>query len=199
MKKSDTISDATLYAIAKGDQKAFRRFYDQYYPTIYRFARYFLHSGTDCNEVVSEVFSLFWENRLMICNIKNVEAYLYIVCRNESWHILKQKDKYQHISIDEMPVELSINSESVDSQLIEKEMFALYYRAINELPERCKLIFLMSREEKLNHKEIAHILNITEGTVEQQINIAIKKVLSIVRLHYPTLNRCYMLKLKKTL
>jgi len=86
-----------------------------------------------------------------------------------------------------MPVELSIQSATIEGEMIEQEMLDTYRKAVEELPERCKLIFLMVREEKLKHKEIAQILGITEGTIEQQMNIAIKKILAVVRKHYPSL------------
>lgn len=186
-----------LQAIANGNKKAFRYFYDHFYPVIYRFARYFLSYGADCDEVVSEVFCIVWYNRNSITNIKNIEAYLYTVCRNEAWRLLKHQEKYQNISIDEMPVELSIHTESIENKLQEEEMFELFRIAVNKLPARCKLIFLMSREERLKNKEIARILNITEGTVEQQINIAIKKIIEFVKKYDPVFNRKPVVKLRK--
>lgn len=186
-----------LQAIANGNKKAFRYFYDRFYPTIYRFTRYFLSCGADCDEVVSEVFCIVWYNRDSMTGIKNIEAYLYTVCRNEAWRLLKQQEKYQNISIDEMPVELSIHTESVENKLQEEEMFELFRVAVNKLPDRCKLIFLMSREEKLKNKEIARILNITEGTVEQQMNIAIKKIMGFVKMYDPVFNRKPVVRLRK--
>ncbi len=178
-----------LQELARGSEKSFRRLYDYYYPMIYRFTRYFVPAGSDCDEVVSEVFCLFWQNRQHICQARKVEAYLYIVCRNEAWRLLKQKDKYRNISIDDMPVELSLHSESIENNLIEKELFETYKKAVETLPERCKLIFLMVREEKLKYKEISGILGISEGTIEHQMNIAIKKIVEIVKTRYPSLNR----------
>lgn len=176
-----------LEAITSGNQRAFRDFYDLFYPAIYRFARYFLACGEDCDEVVSEVFCIVWQNRSTFREIRNVESYLYIVCRNEAFRFLRQKEKIKNIAIEDMPVELSIQQVSIEGKLIEEEMLAVYYRAVEELPERCKLIFLMVREEKMKYKEIAHVLSITEGTIEQQMNIAIKKVLATVRKYYPSL------------
>ena len=86
-----------------------------------------------------------------------------------------------------MPVGLSVDESAIENELITNEMISVYNKAINALPERCKLIFLMVREEKLRHKEIAQILSITEGTIEQQMNIAIKKIVAIVKAHYPSL------------
>lgn len=64
-------------------------------------------------------------------------------------------------------------------------MLDVFNKAVAELPERCKLIFLMVREQHLKYKEIAEILSISEGTIEKQMNIATRKILSIVRKYYP--------------
>lgn len=199
MELTDQLFEKNLRAIASGDQRAFRRFYDYFYPTLYRFARYFLPFGNDCDEVVSEVFCLLWQSRHHLVQIQNIESYLYIVCRNECWRCLKQKEKFRHItSIDDMPVALSIQAAYAEESLLEKEMFELYKKAVEQLPERCKLIFLMVREEHLKHKEIARILNITEGTIEQQMNIAIRKILAVVKQYDPSLDIRYGFKTKRS-
>ena len=93
-----------------------------------------------------------------------------------------------NISIDDMPVELLIEKNNIEGEMIEEEMLNVYNNAVSELPERCKLIFLMIREERLKHKEVAQILSIAEGTVEQQMNIAIRKIVETVRKYYPFLS-----------
>ena len=182
------ISDSTIEDIATGSRDAFRLFYDVTYPHIYRFIHYLLPNREDCEEVVSEVFYIVWKQRKNLSSINDLKSWLYIVSRNEAFHYLKQKEKYRNISIDDMPVELQIDPTMQENSLIELEMFEVYNKAIKTLPERCKLIFLMVREESMKHKEIAKVLSITEGTVEQQMNIAIRKIIDIVKEYYPYLN-----------
>ncbi len=178
-----------LRNIAAGSQKDFRRFFDMYYPMVFRFTHYFLPAREDCEEVVSEVFCTTWRYRKQLPEVRDIHSWLYIVSRNEAFHYLKQQEKQPGLSIDELPVELSIDASVVDRHLLEEEMWRIYNAAIAQLPERCKLIFLMVREERLKHKEIADILSISEGTVEQQMNIAIRKIISLVQEHYPRLKR----------
>lgn len=154
---------------------------------LYRFIHYFLPHREDCEEVVSDVFFIFWKERKTLLDIKDLKAWLYIVCRNESYHYLKQKEKNTNISIDDMPVELLIDRHNIEGDMIEEEMLDVYNQAISELPERCKLIFLMIREDRLRYKEVAQILSITEGTIEQQMNIAIRKIVVTVKKYYPFL------------
>lgn len=182
------ITDTLLRQIASDNNDAFRYFYDIAYPVIYKFVHYFLPGKNDCEEVVSEVFYIIWKERKSLQSIQELKAWMYIVSRNEAFHFIKQKEKYRNLSIDEIPIELVIDPTSIDGKVLEKEMIAIYDAAVKTLPERCKLIFLMVREDRLKYKEIARILSITEGTVEKQMNIAIRKIVTIVKKHYPTLN-----------
>ena len=183
------ISEITLKKISLGDHIAFREFYDMTYNTVYRFISYFLQNKEDCEETVSEVYYIIWKQREGLMEIVDFKSWLYVVCRNEAFHCVKQKNKYTNLLIDDIPIELFVDTTSVEGMMIEEEMLKIYDVAIAELPERCKLIFLMVREEGLRHKEIASILSITEGTIEQQMNIAIKKIVAVVRKYYPGIIR----------
>lgn len=170
-----------------GEHDAFRSFYDMTYPMVYRFIHYFLSNTADSKEVISEVFFIIWKERKTLMEIRDLKAWLYIIARNEAYRYLRQKEKNSNISIDDMSVELLIDRQNIEGEMIEEEMLEVYNNAVSELPERCKLIFLMIREEHLTHKEVARILSITEGTVEQQMNIAIRKIVTTVKKHYPFL------------
>lgn len=71
--------------------------------------------------------------------------------------------------------------------MTEHEMMQVYRFAVNKLPERCRNVFLMVREQKLSHKEVSEIMGITPGTIEVQMNIAIKKITTVVKAYYPKL------------
>ena len=103
--------------------------------------------------------------------------------------VLILKHQRQNISIDELPIDLYIDTNEVDSDLLDAEMTEVYNKALSELPERCKLIFLLAREERMKHKEIAQALSITEVTVEHQMNIAIRKMLDAVSRYYNVVKR----------
>jgi RNA polymerase sigma-70 factor, ECF subfamily len=64
--------------------------------------------------------------------------------------------------------------DSEDEALIRLHSLAL--DAIRELPERCRIIFNMSRETDLTNREIAEKLGLSEKTIENQITIALKKL-----------------------
>jgi RNA polymerase sigma-70 factor (ECF subfamily) len=49
-------------------------------------------------------------------------------------------------------------------------------KAIDELPERCRIVFTLSRFEELKYQEIADQLNISIKTVENQISKALRLI-----------------------
>lgn len=170
--------------VSEGNQRAFTELFNLYYANLYRFVRYFL-SETDAEDIVSEVFVSLWNNRKKLVLVNNFNSYIYAMARNEAYAYLRLQNKIQNVSLDDMPVSLSICEESAEGRIIEKEMIEVYNKAVAQLPERCKLIFLMVREEKLKYKEIADILQITTGTIEQQMNQAIKRISATIEQAYP--------------
>ena len=163
--KNEFILKTLLSRVAKGDYASFRELFDIQYATVNRFVGYFLPNKEDREEVVSEVFCILWKRREELIDIEDLNAWLFIISRNESFHYLKQKEhQRQNISIDELPIDLYIDTNEVDSDLLDAE-------------------------ERMKHKEIAQALSITEGTVEQQMNIAIRKMLDAVSRYYNVVKR----------
>lgn len=119
--------------------------------------------------------------------VSNIRSYLYTIARNECYDYLRLTKRVQNIPLDELPVTMAVAEHDIEEQMIETEMIHLYNKAVEELPEKCKLIFLMARQDKLKHREIADILSISTGTVEQQMNIAIRKITDLLATHYPHL------------
>lgn len=184
MKNNTLEADRIVQLVSEGNQRAFADLFNLYYANLYRFVRYFL-AESDAEDVVSEVFVALWNNRAKLLLINNFNSYIYAMARNEAYAHLRLQNKIQNVSLDDMPVSLSICEESAEGRIIEEEMIEVYNKAVAQLPERCKLIFLMVREEKLKYKEIADILQITTGTIEQQMNQAIKRISVTIEQAYP--------------
>ncbi|MGL4228945.1 MAG: RNA polymerase sigma factor [Tannerellaceae bacterium] len=174
--------------LLKDDQKAFEALYGLLYPVVYRFVRYFVQEE-DAKEIVSEVFFKIWKNRERIGKIDNKISYVYRIAKNECYDFINKNKAYETIDYDDMPVSFSLRNEESDDSLVESEMMDVFYKAVDQLPERCKLIFLMVRVDQLKYKEVAEILSISVGTIEQQMNIAIKRVTDSVSIYYPSLGK----------
>ena len=164
------------YLISRDDQKAFGQFYQLYYERVFRYTFYFLKNKEACGEVLTNVFFSIWKSRNRFKDVIDVEAYLYIVTKNEATRFLKQK-KNNYLLLDEIPVQLEASgNNSPDEKLLIEEIEKILNRAIGELPEKCLHIFLLNRQEGLKPKQIAEILSISESTVRVQLKIAVDKI-----------------------
>ena len=96
-----------LVSVSENDDYAFRVFYDLYYRSVFRFAYYFLRNREACGEVVSNVFVAVWKSRVALRRIENIDAYLYVVARNEANRYLKEsRTRRRCLSFEEIPISL---------------------------------------------------------------------------------------------
>ena len=131
---------------------------------------YALHYlGGDLNsaeDVVEDCFVKLWEHEP-----KNQEAYLYTSVRNACIDILRKSRLVEDIE----PSDLE-NIITDDEAKSRSEKEARLWTAIDNLPEKCRKIFLMSKRDGMKYREIAEKLCISEKTVEHQISKALKRL-----------------------
>lgn len=178
-----------LGMIGQENRLAFNMFYDIYYDQVFRYAYYFLKDTEACREVIANVFFSVWQSRKKLHSIENPETYLFISVRNEITRYNKRLSKNANVlSLDLISVQsAAVSDESPDDQIIYEEMQQLLNKIISELPEKCRIIFLMARHEGLKPKEIAEKLTISENTVRVQMKIAIDKIIVRIKPYYPDL------------
>ncbi|TKG95468.1 RNA polymerase sigma-70 factor [Puteibacter caeruleilacunae] len=165
-----------LKRISEGDELAFELLYRRYYARLCAFANKFLFDHAAAEEVVQDVFFNIWEGRALLDDEQALKSYLFRSVQNRSLNVIasnKVKDKYADVIKD-----IYWNSDEFDAHdsLLAKELNEKFLEAINSLPEQCRKIFLMSRNEGKKYKEIAEELNVSVKTVETQMNRALKRL-----------------------
>ena len=176
-----------LESVSVDNRGAFERFYNLYYDQVFRFAYYCLGEKEACREVVTDVFFSVWQSRKRLKDIDNIDTYLYISVRNESFRFQARNKDLNRVSLNELlPLMEEEDEGSPEEHLELKEMREMLDKAIDELPEKCRLVFLMSREEGLKTKEIlSEILSVQESTVRVQMKICYRKIGSPVEAELP--------------
>ena len=176
-----------MQQIAAGNEQSFRQLYNSYYKKLFHFAFALVKTREAAEEIVEDVFIKIWNVRQTLTGIHNIKVYLYTATKNTSLNFLAKKAKenitrpFDHIHID-----LAENN-SPEALMITAELHKKIQVAIDKLPPRCKIIFKLVREDKLKYKEVAEILNITVNTIDAQMAIAIKKIMTGLRaeIDYP--------------
>jgi RNA polymerase sigma-70 factor (family 1) len=169
--------------IAEGDSDAFSKFYDMYFQKVFLFSRYFIKSEYSCQEVVSDVFLSLWHNSRKLPEVENLPSYLYTITRNKAYDYLDKLSRIPEFT-DELPLGFSSGDSNPEELVLHAELEKVIDTAVKELPERCKLVFLMAREGGLRYSDIARALSISEKTVQAQMITAMKKLGNALRNYF---------------
>lgn len=162
--------------VREGDEYAFKHLFYKYAGALRQFAETFIGDSSDAEDLVIDLFSSVWENRENWKIQLTVRAYLFQAIRNNALSFLR--DRKEFIQLDNVKLESDISN---GQQFIEtNELCLLIEEAVSLLPEKCREIFELSRNEGKTYKEIAADLNLAEKTVENQITIALKKIRSFL-------------------
>lgn len=172
----DQDQDLLLFGQVKNnDLSAYELVFKKYYKELYRFAFTYVRDGVIAEEMAQEVFLYIWEKRSQIEIQTTLKTYLYSAVKNKCLNYIKLELPKQQAMSDVSEVLLSVNEQKVDDH--ENEKLKDYIQsAINELPKKCRRIFMLSRNAGLTYEEIAEELSLSKKTVENQMGIALKKL-----------------------
>lgn len=162
--------------IAEGDQKAFSELFYNYFHRLFRFAYDFVKNNETAEEIVEDVFFKIWEKRERLPQIENLETYLYVAVKNHSYNFLKSPKNKLFVSISGNTYQIPDAHISPEKSLLTKELQQKIDLAIDQLPEKCRMVFNLVKEDGLKYKEVAKIMDISTKTVENQLRIALGKI-----------------------
>lgn len=155
------------------DQEAFRELFERYKRVLYSFAKNMTHDISEAEDLVQDVFISLWENAERLELKGTISSYLYAAVRYKFLNLVAHKKiRSDYVSI----FQKFINEVdySVDEYLNEKELINLVEKEVSKLPDKMREVFELSRNAGLSHREIAGKLNLSEKTVKNHINHALK-------------------------
>jgi RNA polymerase sigma-70 factor (ECF subfamily) len=148
----------------------FKGVFDNYYEYVRNYLFYLSGDIEIAEDIVQDVFMKVWEVRDTIKD-DTIKPFLFRIARNLFYNTHKRKvldlrfvNSYDHKNENESP----------EYVLEMKEFDAKLQKAISDLPEHCRIIFLMSRIDEMKYHEIADSLKVSVKAVEKQISKALK-------------------------
>lgn len=165
------------------NKQDFERFYLYYFPKLVRFAKEYVLSEEEAENIVQDTFLVLWEQKNSFEQFQNIQAYLFRLTKNKCIDFLRHKimtqEKKQGM-LDAQKKEYEYNLFSIeqfdDSIFNTENINLILHEAIQSLPEKCRNIFILSRFEEMSHQQIAEKLNISTSTVNNQISFAMKNL-----------------------
>lgn len=172
----------------------FKEIYMSYFLRMKYFACEYVVSEEDAENIVQDVFTELWEKKELLSYNINLIAFLFTSIKNRCIdhlrHKVVEKEAVNQIQ-EEYQITLQMKLASLelfDQNLLSAEDIEnIIVEAINSLPDKCREIFIRSKIEGRKQKDIATELNISLKTVENQMNIAYKKLKSELKDYLPLL------------
>lgn len=156
-------------------QTHFDKIYVTYFSRMCRFAKEYVLSDEDAENIVQDVFLLLWEKRDVLDVQVSLISYLFSLVKNRCLDYLRRQ-----VIVENYKQELSAKLSALEQLNVtigsEEDVERAIRVAIDKLPERCREIFIKSRIEGKKYREIAEELDLSVNTVENQMGIALKKL-----------------------
>lgn len=182
MIRDNSYSDQELIILLKkGDVSAFDLLYTRHWSGMYQAAYYLLRDQSACMDIIQDIFAWLWEKREQL-DIQAVPSYLRSAVRFKVANYIRsgkvREEFYTGLA------GLSLSETMGPQDFLElNDLKVIIGQVISSLPDKCREIFLLSRDRQLTNQQIADLLNISIKTVEAQKTIALKRIRAAVDPH----------------
>lgn len=184
---SQPYTDQQLLDLIRTDNRAaFTELYNRYWDKTFAVALHRLSDEHEAEEVVQEVFLSIWQRRASIELTHSVATYLSVAVKYKVINHLAKQHRRQ-LQLNEITIAAAETDDTTNNWLNEKELRRQLDYSINQLPEKCRIVFLLSREENKTYAEIAAELNISQKTVEAHMSKALSTLRETLKVSLPVL------------
>lgn len=162
----DQLRQFFQYAPEQGFTAAFRL----YHPVLCQHAFRFVHDAEVARDLVADVFTHFWQQQTYRTVTTSYRAYLFRAVRFQAISYLRHQQVQQQFLLvqpNDPP------SDSTEQLLQEQDLLAYIEKTLQQLPPRCRQVFVLSRFDGKTYAEIAAELSISVKGVEAHISKAL--------------------------
>lgn len=129
-------------------------------------------------DVAQNAFVILWEN-CKVLKPEQAKSFLFTTAIRLSLNQIKHEKVVSNFELKSNKSEL--NSESPEFLLEENELRNQLEKAINQLPEKQREVFLMNRFENLSYTEIASLLGLSVKAVEKRMHLALVTLRKVMK------------------
>lgn len=159
--------------LKQGNKDAFTEVFARYNRLLFVHAHKLLNDKEEARDLVQEIFVLIWENRESLNLKSNFSGFLYTAVKNRIFDLLAHK-KVEARYLESVQAYFDKGTDQTDHLARTQLLRELIEREIGFLPPKMREVFELSRMKHLSHKEIAGQLDLSEKTVKNQVNNALK-------------------------
>jgi RNA polymerase sigma-70 factor, ECF subfamily len=158
-----------IQSILNGSPSDFERLIKKYQPNVFRTAMGLLHNKEDAEEITQDVFLKIYDSLPSFNQKAALSTWVYRVTINTSLNFLKKKKGNRLLVGLSALLGLASKEKESEKLLTDKEQKDAIRKAMQELPEKQRLAFVLTKYEELPQRQVAEIMQISEGAVEQLV------------------------------
>ena len=176
LKETSDYDKQLVEEIKRGSHQAFKQLFERYWDRLYAVALNRLGSAAEAEDLIQQLFMDIWFRKESIEIKHSISAYLHSALKYLIiGHIKQQSRRKKYVDLITRQYYES-NYLDTETQFSYKELNDKLEEQVEQLPDRCKEVFKLSRYEHYSHKEVANELGISYKTVENHIGKAIKLI-----------------------
>ena len=170
----------SLKALQAGDPEEFSRLVEAYSSKIYRLATKMLNHQQDAEDVLQETFLKAYRGLKLFDGRSKISTWLFRIATNEALMVIRRKHP-EMVSIDE-PVETEAGEQEPvqiidwcclpEEELLSEETKHKLDAAVQKLPERLRMVFLLRDINDLSTHETAEVLGLSDTAVKTRLSRA---------------------------
>ena len=166
-----------------GDKEAFRFFFDRYYTDLCNFVNIYIRDSTISEEIVQDIYVYFWEKKRKINIESSVRSYLMRASKNKSLNYIRN-EKIKLNIYEKLSRATEVSEDMPDNILDTNQLRKIIDESVNQLPEKCREVYLLAKSKNMSYKEIAGELGISLKTVENHMGKALKRLRKTLMPYY---------------
>jgi RNA polymerase sigma-70 factor (ECF subfamily) len=147
----------------------FKELFDQHFDAVRNYIYYRSGDGELATDLAQETFLKIWEKQLDPAH-RNFKGLLFKIAGDEFVSHFRRQKALTRIRLG---YKQELSGISPEEQMMFEEMRESYETALARLPEKQRIVFLMSRTDRMKYHEIADRLGLSVKAVEKRMNLAL--------------------------
>ncbi len=164
----DLIKEAQL-------EKGFKLLVNHYHQKIYWQVRRMVLIHEDADDVTQNIFIKIYQYLGDFRNEAKLSSWIYRIAYNESINFMQKRAKEIHQSVEDYTLAITDHLQE-DDYFDGDEAEIILQKAIANLPEKQRIIFMMKYYDELKYEEISSILDTSVGALKASYHHAVKKI-----------------------
>jgi RNA polymerase sigma-70 factor (ECF subfamily) len=165
--------EVLLNRLRNNDENALTELYNRYWNPVYLYTYNVLRDKELCKDIVQDLFMDLWKRRKKLHVTSTFKSYLFSSARYQIFAQIRKKEKNLGSHLFEN-LDQRLHHNSPESEYLYQELVQRISATVESLPQKCREVYTLSREEQLSHAEISQFLDISTKTVENHITKALK-------------------------